>query len=177
MRLALVVWSLSPVFLVWAIRGSGMISQLWLWVAAMLATLGPALIYLGSVNLAKQSGTGGNLEQLTVKRLTDRREHLLSYLFPLLLSVWSLDFKTHRELLAFFVVISFTGIAFWHLQLTYVNIWFAIAGYRSVQVERVSDQSHTLRPIILLTRNGRLCENTQINALRITNNLYLDQSS
>ncbi len=176
MRLALVVWSLSPVFLVWAIRGSSMISQLWLWAGASLATIGPALIYLGSISLAKKSGTGGNLEQLTVKRLTDRREHLLSYLFPLLLSVWSLDFKTHRELIAFFVVIGFTGIAFWHLQLIYVNIWFAIAGYRSVQVERASDQAHTLRPIILLTRNGRLCENTQINALRITNNLYLDQT-
>jgi hypothetical protein len=139
--------------------------------------VGPALIFFWRIRQVKTSTSGGSIEELTVRRLTDRREHLLSYLFPLVMSSWQFDFKSGRELAACLFVMLFTGIAFWHLQLTYVNLWFAIAGFRSVQVERGNTSSHPLRPVILLTRSTRLAENEIVEAYRLTNSLYLHKTS
>jgi hypothetical protein len=144
---------------------------------ATATILGPAVIFLWRIRKVKSSSTGGSIEELTVRRLTDRREHLLSYLFPLVMSSWQFDFKSSRELIACLFVMLFTGIAFWHLQLTYVNLWFAIAGFRSVQVERNSACNHPLRPVILLTRCTRLSENDTVEAYRLTNSLYLHKSA
>jgi hypothetical protein len=173
LRLGLVLWALSPVFFVWAIRGSEVLDQMWLSGLAATTILAPAMIFWWRLRQVKSSSTGGSVEELTVRRLTDRREHLLSYLFPLVMSSWEFDFKSPRELAACLFVMLFTGIAFWHLQLTYVNLWFAIAGFRSVQVERNSASNHPLRPVILLTRCTRLSENDTVEAYRLTNSLYL----
>lgn len=173
LRLGLVLWALSPVFFIWAIRGSAVVNQMWLCGLAATTILLPAMIFWWRLRQAKSSSSGGDIEELTVKRLTDRREHLLSYLFPLVMSSWEFDFKSPRELIACLCVMLFTGIAFWHLQLTYVNLWFAITGFRSVQVERNSSTNHPLRPVILLTRCTRLSEGDTVDAYRVTNSLYL----
>lgn len=175
MRLALVLWSLSPVFIVWAIRGSKLVSQQWLTGMALFAVVVPAVVFFSRYIRICNATLGGNLVILTVRRLTDRREHLLSYLFPLVLSFWSVDFTTVRELLAFGTVMLFTAIAFWHLQLIYVNLWFALLGYRSVQVEPKGGGGLSLRPIIVLTKNYRLREGEEIKALRLTNNLFIEK--
>ncbi len=175
LRIWMVIGCLSPVFLVWAIRGNNLLSDGVLWTMAGIAILGPALALGRRFNQVRKSDFGGNLQKLTVRRLTDRREHLLSYLFPVLLSFWAIDFTDRRELYAFAVVMLFTGIAFWHLQLIYVNLWQALFGYRSVQVELQGAQQCSLRPIILLTKNHRLTEGQDVNAWRLTNNLYLEK--
>jgi hypothetical protein len=177
LRIALVLGALSPVFFIWAVRGSSVVDQRWLCGLATATIAGPAIIFFWRIRQAKSSTSGGSIEELTVRRLTDRREHLLSYLFPLVMSSWQFDFKSMRELFACLCVMLFTGIAFWHLQLTYVNLWFAIAGFRSVQVERGSSTSNPLRPVILLTRSTRLSENEVVEAYRITNSLYLHKTS
>lgn len=170
------MWALSPVFFIWAIRGSAVVNQFWLCGLAATTIVLPALFFVWRLRQVKSSSTGGDIEELTVRRLTDRREHLLSYLFPLVMSSWEFDFKSPRELIACLFVMLFTGIAFWHLQLTYVNLWFAIAGYRSIQVERNSTKNHPLRPIILLTRDNRLLEGGKVEAYRLTNCLYLHKT-
>ena len=177
LRLALVVWSLSPVFLVWAVRGSAILDQSFLNLFAGLTLLGPLAMFRWRLMHTKKSKLedGGNLQELTVRRLTDRREHLLSYLFPLLLSFWAIDFQDFRELASFGCVMLFTGLAFWHLQLTYVNLWLALVGYRSVQVEPKGASGRSLRPIILLTKNHRLQEGEFVQAWLLTNNLYIEK--
>lgn len=175
LRVFLVLGSLSPVFLILAIRGSSLINQKWLTFTAIIMILSPVLAFLWRYSKVYKAQPGGNLKSMVVRRLTDRREHLLSYLFPLLLSFWAVDFQTYREFLAFAVVLLFTAIAFWHLQLIYVNLWFALLGYRSVQVEPKSAGGQYLRPIILLTRNYRLKEGEEVSAWRLTNNLYLEK--
>jgi hypothetical protein len=116
------------------------------------------------------------MDRFVVRRLTDRREHLLSYLFPTLLSLWAIDINDFRDLAAFVIVLALTALAFWHLQLTYVNFFFALLGYRSVQVEAESGGATPLCPIIVLTRDTRLNEGDTIDAYKITESLFIQKA-
>ena len=174
LRLALVLWSLSPVFVVWAIRGDDLLpGTLRISVAAATCVI-PAIWLCYRLHQAKQTGLSGSVDELIVRRLTDRREHLLSYLFPILLSLWAASFDTWREFAAFVTVLFLSGIAFWHLQLTYVNCWFALVGLRAVEVSRETGTMPSIRPVILLTRNHDLAEGATIKAVKITPTLYFE---
>jgi hypothetical protein len=178
LRFVLVLGSLSPIFIVWALRQEDLVPfRLRLSLAIASVIIPNGLLWL-RYRSAKATGLAGSFQALKVLRLTDRREHLISYLFPIVLSLLTVDVKTWNQLASFLFVLLLTGVIFWHLQLTYVNVWLALVGFRAVQVEREQTAGgKPLLPIILLTRHRRLKENDEIRAVRITNSLFVQSSA
>jgi len=131
-RLLLVMSSLSPVFLLWAVRGGTSLSDLrWLAICAVLL-FAPNLIVWFVINRAIKRK---NEQTIVVKSYADRREHLITYLFALLIPIYDANIGHGRELAAAFLALAFIAFLFWYMRLHYINVVFAIFGYRLYEVE------------------------------------------
>ena len=106
----------------------------------------------------------------------DSRQHLLVYLCANLLPFYNTDIDNYRDLTAMAVALGFIVFLFWHLRLNYINILFAVAGYRVFTVYPPLDGNlYTGRePFMLITTRHHLCEHENINAHRITDAVYLE---
>jgi hypothetical protein len=124
----ILVWSsLSPVFLLWAIRGVDKIpDEIWVPTCLILFLL-PTLLLWGFFELAKHRK---NDKTITVQSAKDQREHLLTYLFAMLIPLFDAGLGGYRDLIAVFVTLLFVLFLFWHMQLHYMNLFFAMGGYR-----------------------------------------------
>ena len=70
--------------------------------------------------------------EIAVGMADDHREHLLVYLFAMLLPFYALDLRTWRDLGAALAALGFIIFLFWHLNLHYMNLIFAVRGYPRV---------------------------------------------
>lgn len=93
------------------------------------------------------------LRELVVGRAEDHRDHLLVYLFAILLPFYAVDLRTWRDVGAFGTALAFIIFLFWHLNLHYMNLIFAAFGYRVFTIFPPEDVS-TLsgkEPFVLIT--------------------------
>ena len=67
--------------------------------------------------------------ELSIGDAEDHRDHLLVYLFTMLLPLYSASISTWREFGAALAAVAFVVFLFWHLNLHYVNLLFAFKGY------------------------------------------------
>ena len=132
----ILVWSsLSPVFLLWAIRGADKIPDK-IWVPACIVLfLLPTLLLWGFFELAKRRQ---NDKAITVRSARDQREHLLIYLFAMLIPLFDASLGGYRDVIAVFFALLFVLFLFWHMRLHYMNLFFAVCGYRIFTVEAIS---------------------------------------
>jgi len=72
----------------------------------------------------------GTLRTIDVERAEDHRDHLLVYLFAVLLPLFDANIGRARDSAATILAFVFVVFLFWHLNLHYMNVFFAIAGYR-----------------------------------------------
>ncbi|MCK5245144.1 MAG: hypothetical protein KAJ90_07730, partial [Desulfobacterales bacterium] len=87
------------------------------------------------------------------------RNHLLVYLFAILLPFYTADLGTYRDLAAALAAVGFIVFLFWHLNLHYMNLLFAVFGYRVFTVNPPTDNNPltglvsqvliTRRPLVL----------------------------
>ncbi|MCZ0814332.1 hypothetical protein N5A93_19105 [Roseovarius sp. EGI FJ00037] len=137
----LLVWSsLSPVFLLWAIRGVEKIpDKIWLPACLAIFLLPTILLWLFFRRAKRQE----NDKTITVHSAKDQREHLLTYLFAMLIPLFDANLGGYRDLIAIFVALLFVLFLFWHMRLHYMNLFFAMCGYRIFTVEAVSGTEPT----------------------------------
>ncbi len=74
-----------------------------------------------------------------VGKSEDHRDHLLVYLFAMLLPFYTTSLNDWREFSATIVAVSFIVFLFWNLNLHYMNVLFAVLGYRIFTVFPVED--------------------------------------
>src|SRR3990170_3343067 len=77
--------------------------------------------------------------ELMVGTADDHRDHILVYLFAMLLPFYSEDLANWRFLVASFAALAFIVFLFWHLNLHYMNLVFASLGYRVFTVYPPAD--------------------------------------
>src|SRR5262245_42739781 len=94
-RLLLVLSSLSPLFVLWAIRGSDRISNGWLILICAVAVVIPNLFLWLRIRTAQRLN---ELRTIEVGKAEDHREHLLVYLFAMLLPLYAASLTTWREI-------------------------------------------------------------------------------
>ena len=172
-RVAMVLSSLSPLFVLWAIRGIPMIPDIWFIPICMaLALIPTAFVY------CRISNARANREkrQLSVGAYEDSRQYLLVYLFANLLPFYRTDFVGYRDLGAMVLALAVIVFLFWHLRLHYVNVLFAVLNYRAFTIHPPRDGSPYTgtEPIVLLSTRHHLNEGENINAYRITDSVYLE---
>ena len=172
-RLLMVLSSISPLFILWAIRGNSLIPDRYLIGFCLLMVVVP------NGFLALRLRTARRLQdkrELTVGKADDHRDHILVYLFAMLLPFYSEDLGSWRYLSSAVVALAFIIFLFWHLNLHYMNLLFATLGYRVFTVYPPADGN----PLggrasnAVITRRVGLSSGERLVAYRLSDTVYLE---
>jgi hypothetical protein len=172
-RLLMVLSSISPLFIFWAVRGNSLIpDRYFLSFCVLMIVLPNAFLWLRiriATRLREQ-------RELTVGTAEDHRDHLLVYLFSMLLPFYAPDVGTWRSFAATVAALGFIVFLFWHLNLHYMNIGFAVLGYRVFTVYPPKDDNPLSGKSsqVLITRRATISEGERIVGLRISDTVYLE---
>ena len=180
MRLFMVMSSLSPLFILWAIRGFGKVDGVDIFPeyyfvigCALLATF-PSLLLCRRVYIVRKQN---DRQELLIGKAEDHRSHLLVYLFAMLLPFYQQEISTYRDFIAMLFALSFFVFLFWHLNLHYLNFFFAICSYRVYTVSLQSNDNLFSRRdnVVLITLRHDLPPNTRVIAYRLSNSVFLER--
>jgi hypothetical protein len=172
-RLLMVLSSISPLFILWAIRGNSLIPDGWfIGFCALMAIVPNVFLWLRIRTAMKQS----DKREITVGTADDHRDHILVYLFAMLLPFYSEDLGTWRDLGATVAALAFIVFLFWHLNLHYMNLLFAALGYRVYTVYPPTDGNALTGKTrqVLITCRVSLASGDQIAAYRLSDTVYLE---
>ena len=169
----MVMSSVSPLFILWAIRGNSLVPDLYfIGFCALMVVLPNAFLWL-RIKTAKKNS---DRRAITVGTADDHRDHMLVYLFAMLLPFYSQDLGTLRDLASTLAALVFIVFLFWHLNLHYMNLVFAVLGYRVFTVYPPADDN----PITgktrhaVVTRRVSLSSGEQLTAWRLSDTVYLE---
>ena len=166
-RLMMVVSSLTPLFLLWAVRGMQPVPDRWLiWTCAALITI-PNFTLIVRLKLAIMRG---DMRTIDVERAEDHRDHLLVYLFAVLMPLFDANIGRARDSAETILALAFVVFLFWHLNLHYMNVFFAIAGYRVFTIHGPGDP----QPMVLLTKSSAVDASRKIHAYRLSNTVLIE---
>lgn len=170
-RFCMVLASLSPLFLLWAVRGiSGIPDRVLIPVCISFIVL-PNLVLCGRLFFARKAR---DVQIKTVGTAEDHRDHLLVYLFAVLLPLWNTGLDGVRNLAAAIVALAFIIFLFWHLNLHYMNIVFAMLDYRVFSVHPPNGGSSISgqEVFVLITKRSSLPAGSKLSAYRISNHVF-----
>lgn len=172
-RLLMVLSSVSPLFILWAIRGNSLIpDHYFIGFCALMVVLPNAFLWLRIRTAKKQR----DRREITVGSADDHRDHILVYLFAMLLPFYSQDLGNVRDLAATLAALAFIVFLFWHLNLHYMNLLFAALGYRVFTVYPPVDGNPLTGKTrhALITRRVSLTSDEQLVAYRLSDTVYLE---
>lgn len=166
-RLMLVVSGLSPLYILWMLRGMRPIPDTYLIGGGVTLVIVSYAFLWGRICRAKRQN---DRKELTIASPTDHREHLLTYLVAVMLPLYDANLGSFREALAGLGAFLFVVFIFWHMQLHYINPVFAVLDYRIFSFEGPGSAA----PLVLITRKHSVRSLSNIRALRLSNTVYLD---
>jgi hypothetical protein len=167
-RLAMILSSLSPLFVLWAVRGIQPIPDRWLiWFCLALVLL-PNGVLWARLWIARRRT---DERHITIQHADDPHDHLLVYLFAMLIPLFQSNVADPRDSSATIVALLLVVFLFWHLNLHYMNVLFAMFGYRVFTV-RDSDGTHAL---VLLSQRTVLPIGTKLSAYRLSNTVFIER--
>lgn len=172
-RLIMVLSSLSPLFILWAVRGSSFVPDRYFIPVCLLFALVPTLVLCRRIRLAKREN---DVQAKVVGKVDDHRDRILVYLFALLLPFYTVNLKDGREFAATVVALLFIVFLFWHLNMHYMNLLFALRGYRVFTVTpKAGNQFSSAASFVLLTKQVALFEGEQIEAYRLSDSVFIEK--
>jgi hypothetical protein len=172
-RLLMVLSSISPLFILWAIRGNSLIpDRYFIAFCGLMVVVPNAFLWLRIRTARKQA----DKRELTVGTADDHRDHILVYLFAMLLPFYSEDLGSWRYLGASLAALAFIVFLFWHLNLHYMNLLFAVRGYRVFTVYPPADGNPLTGKIrhAVITRRVSLASGDRLVAYRLSDTVYLE---
>lgn len=175
-RLLMVLSSLSPLFVLWAIRGNDLIRDRWFVSACVaLAVLPTAALWVR----IKTARNAGEKRLLHVGSVESRRNDVLAYLFALMLPFYPSNLDGWREFAATLVALGLVIHLFWRLNLHYMNLWFAVFHYNVVAViPPSSDNPYSGRDeIVLITHRHTVHAGELIYAYRLSDTVRIEVES
>jgi hypothetical protein len=129
----LLIWSsLSPVFLLWGMRGTTAIpDKIFAPVCVGLFVVPSLVLWF----LWRRNAAIGNVRTIEIRYSQDPKDYLLTYLFAMLLPLWQGGLDSIRDVCATLFALALVLFVFWHMGLHYMNVLFAIRGYRVYTVQ------------------------------------------
>lgn len=173
-RVMMVLSSLSPLFILWAVRGNPLIPDYYLVCGCLLMMIVPNAFLYERILAARRNN---DKRMLKIVIADDHRDHLLVYLFAILLPLYDANLSQHRDFAATLVAFSFIVFLFWHLNLHYMNLIFAFFGYRVYTIRPSFDEgsiSTSPQSFVLLTKRTFIPPEESLYAYRISNTVYLE---
>ncbi len=174
-RLFMVLSSMSPLFILWAIHGSRLIPDRYFLAFCAFMVVVPYACLWWRYHIVKKRD---DKREIAVGAAEDNRDHILVYLFAILLPVYSGSLSTWRTIGATAIALAFIVFLFWHLNLHYMNIVFAIRGYRVFTV-RSPDTGNAYSgrtSIVVITKRPALSPGERIVAYRMSDTVYLESA-
>lgn len=178
-RFVLVWSSLSPVFLLWSIRGVDAVGDhIWIPVCLFLFALPTIIIYFIFRRVRKSE----NVKTIDIVNARDQREHLLTYLFAMLIPLFDVNLGGTRDILAVAFALAFVMFLFWHMRLHYMNLIFAIWGYRIYTVEAKigttgrDREERRLVTFAIISRQHHLSDGSAVTGYRLGGNVLVDKN-
>jgi hypothetical protein len=173
-RLMMVLSGMSPLFVLWAVRGSALIDEQRFLAFCACMIVVPNLVLLLRMRKAEKLK---EYRPIKVIQADDHREHLLVYLFAMLLPLYSSDIDTLRGFAAALVALSFIVFLFWHLNLHYMNLLFAVGGYHVFTVHQIAEEGALsgTSSVVLITKRSVLPPLLDVVPLRLSNTVYLER--
>lgn len=175
-RLIMVLSGLSPLFILWAVRGTSLFPDMWfIPVCVLIAIIPTAFLWLRLKTAQRQN----DKRLLTAGTLEDNRGHVLVYLFAILLPFYRTEVATMRDMVAMVMALAFIVFLFWHLNLHYMNFLFAIFDYRVFNVFPSEDGNPYTgkEAFILVTRRRSLLPGDRFSAYRLSDTVYVESHS
>lgn len=172
-RLMMVLASMAPLFIFWALKGSSLVPDRCFVPICALLVLIPNLVLLVRWRIAVAQQDRRPLKADTVE---DHRDHVLVYLFAMLLPFYAADLSEIRSFSATLAAVWFIVMLFWHLNLHYTNALFALLGYRVFTITAKPNGnpcSGTAR-IVVLSKRVCLLPEDEIQAHRLSNTVYVE---
>lgn len=158
--------SMAPLFLLVGIRGmDNVVSDKHLWLAIAILLFIPFLIVKLRIYFSVKSN---DVFVLNISETRNNKEYLFTYLFTVLLPLYSVTISDNREFFAIIFAISFVIFVLWNMNLHFVNILFAIQGYRVYTIESFDSA-------ILLTTRSTLPKNlNELKVHRLSNSVFIE---
>lgn len=171
LRLVLVLGSLAPLFLLWAIRGNDLIPDFWLISTSLGLAIIPNVVLVARRNVAKRASS---TRELVVGKADDHRDTLILYIFTILLPLYGIEPEGLRDLAAMVSVLLIIVFIFWFLNLHYMNLLFAFMGYRVFTINPQEDSNpHSGRQTYaLITRRAHVAPGDRIIAYRLSDSVF-----
>lgn len=172
-RLLMVLSSVSPLFILWAIRGNSLLpDRYFIAFCALMVVVPNAFLWLRLRTARKLE----DKRELTIGKADDHRDHILVYLFAMLLPFYSEDLASWRYLSSSMAALAFIVFLFWHLNLHYMNLLFAALGYRVFTVYPPEDGNALTgkTSLALITRRVSLHSGMCLVAYRLSDTVYLE---
>ena len=167
-RLAMVVSSLAPLFVLWAVRGVSPIPDKWLITFCVALIVVPNAVLVLRLWIARRRHDKNTID---VEFSDDHRDHLLVYLFAMLIPLYEANIGSARDSAATLVALLLVIFLFWHLNLHYMNVLFAVFGYRVFTV-RDAEGSQLL---VLLSKRTALPRGAKVHAYRLSNTVFIER--
>ena len=173
-RFFMVLSSFSPLFILWAIRGTSLFPDKYFVVACLILAIFPTGILAYKLVIARKRKI---TRSVVIGRIEDHGERVLIYLIAMLLPFYGQDMSTYREFLAVVAGLLLILFLFWYLNYHYNNVVSVVLGFRILNVFSPElDGSRTVMPsFILITRQSSLSSGQKIPVYRLTNTVYLER--
>ena len=172
-RLLMVLSSISPLFILWGIRGNLLLGdRYFLTFCSLMVILPNAFLWL-RVRAARKLR---EKRELVVGVAEDHREHLLVYLFAMLLPFYAADLGTWRDFGAALAALGGIVFLFWHLNLHYMNILFAALGYRVFTVYPPEDGNPLTGKMsqVLISRRVTVASGERLIVYRLSDTVCIE---
>ena len=179
-RLLMVLSSMSPLFLLWAIRGNcPILNSCFIQVCDTFVlfnlgmTVAPTLFLMWWMRRAQRQK---DQHERVAGHTEDHSSHILVYLFAILLPIYQEDLESLRELAATIVALMFITYLFYRLNLHYINFLFVIQDYHVFTVSSPPDDNpySGKETFVLITHRRFLSAGECIYAYRLSNSVYLE---
>lgn len=158
--------SMAPLFLLVGIRGlDAVVADKHLWIAVACLVLIPYLVLRLRMYLSIKSNDTFVLDVTDVK---NNKEYLFTYLFTVLLPLYSVTISNNREFGAMMFAICFVIFVLWNMNLHFVNILFAFMGYRVFTIESFDSA------ILLTTRTTIPKDLKELKVHRLSNTVFIE---
>jgi len=95
----------------------------------------------------------------------------------MLIPLFGVDLGGTRDIAAVFAAFLFIVFIFWHMNLHYMNVAFAVFGYRVFTVEAATARREDAptRGVVVLSKRNSIAAGTQINGIRLSDTVFVEK--
>jgi flagellar biogenesis protein FliO len=96
----------------------------------------------------------------------------------MLLPFYSVNIDTIRDFSGHIAAIAFIVFLFWHLNMHYMNIFWALKGYRvyTLSPNETGNPLSGRSQVVLITKRSHIVQGEKIQAHRLSKTVYLEEA-